>query len=216
MKTILKNYKEKFGDISNDFIERFIGLLTELNFNKKDFEKLQKSIKKVSNLKWEKHQFIFYLEPCATPRARGNFRTKIFYVKDASKYKKIFDTFINSIKEYEIITTPTKLHLEMFFKTPTSMNKIEKVLSELKFISMISKPDWDNAGKTYSDMIQKTLVLDDCLITESSVKKFYSVKPRIEVTVEFLTTYDCKYNKRKVESWSTYLENELREKDSII
>ena len=62
----------------------------------------------------------------------------------------------------------------------------------------MSKPDWDNVGKAYCDMIQDILIYDDSLVVEGVSKKFYSVKPRIEITIEYMEDYDCEFNKKKI------------------
>ena len=62
-------------------------------------------------------------------------------------------------------------------------------------------------------MIQDTLVSNDSLVYRGCVQKFYSVLPRIEVIVKFMTIYDCKYNKRTVEKRKSFYENEKTVKD---
>ena len=49
-------------------------------------------------------------------------------------------------------------------------------------------------------MVQKYLLLNDSLITDGSVKKRYSLKPRVEITITYLLNYDCLYNKRVIEN----------------
>ena len=80
------------------------------------------------------------------------------------------------------------------------MNTLDTVLAELGLIKPVTTPDWDNFGKTYSDMVQKYLLLNDSLITDGSVKKRYSLKPRVEITITYLLNYDCLYNKRVIEN----------------
>ena len=78
------------------------------------------------------------------------------------------------------------------------MRENEKILAEMGYIRPISKPDWDNVGKTYSDMIQGTLLFDDSLIIEGISRKFYSIKPRIEIKIEYMKKYDSLYNTNKM------------------
>jgi len=213
------DYLDKFGDIPKDTYERFTYILSSLKLNKKEYEKLQKNIKKLSNTKWDEFNFIFYFIPQATPRARFSRRTKVFYVKNLYDYNGLFKEFLESTFEMKkIITTSCKFYCDLYFPIPEQMNKVEKILAELRLIRPLSKPDWDNAGKTYSDMVQKHLILDDCLIIDANVRKFYSFKPRIEISIKYMDGYDSKYNKRKVESWNTYksAKDEIDSKDSII
>ena len=78
------------------------------------------------------------------------------------------------------------------------MNNIEKIAAEMGLIRPISKPDWDNLAKAYCDMIQDLLIYDDALIVEGTSKKFYSVKPRIEVTISYMENHDSQFNKKKI------------------
>ena len=66
-------------------------------------------------------------------------------------------------------------------------------------------------------MIQKHLILEDSNITDGRVQKFYSIRPRIEIHIEYMDKYDSKYNKRRIESRKEYKENIQRivEKDTI-
>ena len=82
------------------------------------------------------------------------------------------------------------------------------MLAELGMIKPITTPDWDNLGKTYSDMVQKWLLLNDSLITEGSVSKRYSLKPRVEITITYALNYDSIYNKRVIENSKSYKELE--------
>jgi Holliday junction resolvase RusA-like endonuclease len=97
-----------------------------------------------------------------------------------------------------LISTPCKFFCTSYFPTPESMPNADKLLAEMGLIRPISKPDWDNVGKAYSDMIQGTLLFDDSLIVEGISKKFYSVKPRIEIHIEYMEEHDCKYNENKL------------------
>ena len=47
-------------------------------------------------------------------------------------------------------------------------------------------------------MIHDSLILDDSLIIDGRVRKFYSVKPRVEVFIEFMDAYDSVYNANKM------------------
>ena len=89
------------------------------------------------------------------------------------------------------------------------MNIVDTILAELGLIKPITTPDWDNLGKTYSDMVQKHLLLNDSLITDGSVSKRYSLKPRIEITITYLLNYDCQYNKKVIEHSKSYKEKDI-------
>jgi Holliday junction resolvase RusA-like endonuclease len=213
----LQEYHEKYGNVPKNFYERFNYVLNSVKFSQKDIEKLQHGAKKLLKAKWEELNFVIYFLPKSTPRPRSGKHG--FYVKGAADNSKAFKEFIeNSEDDFGIITTATKFLVDIYIPTPNQMNKHEKILSELKLIRPVVKPDWDNAGKTYSDMIQKHLLLDDSVIVDGRTRKFYSARPRIEIKMKFMTKYDCRFNKKKVENWKFYeeLEDKILERDSIM
>lgn len=191
-----KEYKELYGDVPKDSLDRLSYLINSLNI-KKNANTIFDRIKYISNIKWSKISFIIYLKPKATPRARYNGNTHIFYVKDAAINKKLFKKFAKK-HNFQKIETPVKFKCVSYFPIPKSMNKIEQLLAELGFVRPITKPDWDNVGKTYSDMIQQDLLSDDSLIIEGISKKFYSSKPRVEIFIEYMDEHDSIYNETKV------------------
>lgn len=214
----LKEYEEKYSNIPNEPYERFINLMDSLQINDKDLKQIRKSIEKISKKKYNTIKFIFYFTPQATPRPRSSKFSKVFYVSKKIDYNKLFKQFMDECSELKhVITTPCEMLTETYFDIPTQMSKVEKILSEIGLIHHVSKPDWDNLGKTYSDMIQKHCILEDSLIYDGRVRKSYSSKPRVVITIKYLTSYDCKYNKRKIESWKFYKESKnIQRVDSII
>ena len=78
------------------------------------------------------------------------------------------------------------------------MSLVNQVLAELGLIRPVKKPDFDNLAKTYSDMTQGVLLFDDALIIEGISRKWYSCKPRIEITFKYMEDFDSDYNKKKI------------------
>jgi Holliday junction resolvase RusA-like endonuclease len=183
----------KYGNIKDNYNERLDYLLNNTKLINKD---VYNEISRISSITWNKLSYIIYLLPKGTPRPRCG-KHGVFYVKDAKKYKKLFEDFAK-VNDITLITTPTKFHCISYLPIPTTMKPVDKVLAELGFIRPTSKPDWDNLAKCYCDMIQDILLYDDSLIIEGSSKKFYSVKPRIEVYIEYMNDYDCDFNRNKI------------------
>jgi Holliday junction resolvase RusA-like endonuclease len=196
MEKIEKEYQETYGGIPRDFDSRLHYLISHLNI-KKDRDQIFPSMKRINNIKWNDVSFCIYLVPKATPRLRGNMKTHIFYVKGAAVNRNIFRRFISTIDQ-PMIYRPCKFYCTTYFPIPSSMNKVEQLLSEMGFIRPISKPDWDNIGKTYSDMVQEQLLYDDSLIIEGVSRKYYSCKPRIEITIKYMEEFDSKFNENKI------------------
>lgn len=89
------------------------------------------------------------------------------------------------IKIDKIINTPCSINITAFCETPKSFSKKEKLLAEKGVIRPLTYPDWDNIAKKYCDMFNKNIWLDDKLCVSGSVDKYYSLKPRLEITLKF-------------------------------
>ena len=53
-------------------------------------------------------------------------------------------------------------------------------------------------------MIQHRLLLNDNIISHGECDKYYSIKPRVEITVRYQLGYDSKFNRRRTESSTAY------------
>lgn len=194
----IEEYLHKYGDIPNEMNERVNYLLTDLKIKDKDIPEIRKRIKKALKMKYDEISFVFYFTPQATPRPRYSRFTGAFYVKNKLNYNQVFKEFLDKNNVTLKIDTPCEFYCKTYSPIPSSMNRIEKVLAELGLIKHTSKPDWDNLGKTYCDMIQKHLIIDDSIIYKGTLEKLYSIKPRIEIRIRFMTEFDSKYNENKV------------------
>ena len=198
----LTEYFSKYGDIPNEYFERFAYLISTLNIKMKDIDKIKKSIKRILGIKYEEISFVFYFYPQATPRPRYSRFTKSFYVKNALDYNSIFKEFMESCEDINFkITTPCELYCKTYSPIPSNMNKTDSILAELGLIKHVSKPDADNLLKSYSDMIQRNIIIDDALFYKMDIEKLYSFKPRIEITIRFMTEYDSNYTQKKIEKY---------------
>ena len=200
MLRIEKEYQEMYGDIPLDYHQRLDILINRLK-KKKRKKKLQifEEIQRIDSIKWETYKIIVFLVPKATPRPRINKSTNLFYVMGSDVNKKLFYKFMKK-HPHDMITTPMYFQTDVYLPTPSTMSDEEKILAEMGYIRPISKPDFDNVAKTYADMIQGTLIYDDALIIEGVSKKFYSIKPRIEITIKYMEDFDCLFNRKKIMS----------------
>lgn len=195
----LAEFNDKYGSIPEDFGDRFTYLWETLKIKEKDIIGIQQGIKHIKSIRKNKIKLVVDFKPEATPRPRLNTFSNTFYVKGASEYKKAFE---QSVKEVDIdtIVTPCEFHCITYTPTPTAMTKCEKILAELGLIPDISKPDWDNLAKTYCDMVQHGLLLDDQLIYKGSLEKRYSIRPRVEITIKYFNKYDSTFNQKKIQN----------------
>ena len=198
-----KEYEELYGDIPKLFGERLEYLLQTVNLSRCK-QSIFKEIDRIRGIRWKDHKFTIYLLPKATPRPRSstiNGRHSFFYVKGAADNKKFFLKYMEDMllkDEIPLICTPTKFHITAYFPIPKAMSGVEKVLAELGLIRHIIKPDFDNIVKTYADMMKDIILYDDSIIVEGSIKKFYSLKPRIEISISYMEDFDCSFNQKKI------------------
>lgn len=101
-----------------------------------------------------------------------------------------------------LIYTPCSVKYDAYFKTPSIFNSKEKMLAELGMIRPLSKPDFDNVEKKYSDMYTGNIWVDDSIVVESNFNKYYSELPRIEITLRYMNML---YNKYQYKSASKRL-----------
>lgn len=195
MLKIEKEYNSKYGNIPKDYLNRFDYLINSLNLGKTK-KNLTNEILRILDINWKFVTFTIYLLPKATPRPRSG-KNGVFYVKGAKDNKKYFEKYLIN-QDIDIITTPAKFYCDTYFPIPESMNAVEKVCAELGLIRPTSKPDWDNVAKAYCDMCQGFLLYDDSLVVEGVSRKWYSVKPRIEISISYMEDYDSAFNKKKI------------------
>ena len=190
-----KIYLEKFGHVPEDLSDRISYILSSKKRLKGKVD-IMPEIERINNIKWHDINLVVYLLPKATPRPRTNYSNKVFYVSGAMNNKKKFEKIVKSLN-LPVIDTPIKMDIKCYFPTPSSMTVLEKLVAEFGFIRPITKPDWDNVAKTYCDAIQSSLILDDSLIIEGRCRKYYSVKPRIEMTLSYMEEHDSIFNSKK-------------------
>lgn len=194
-------YKNQFGEIQEDQDERIFDLIQ--NYKDKDFNKLKRALAGAMLNEVEDISIIVYLTPQPTPRPRMG-RSGVFYVQGSFDNTLLFERFVEEIGGMIKINTPCSLTIDNFMPIPKSMNSTDRVLAEMRRIFPISVPDWDNLGKTYSDMVRTHLLVEDSLIVDGRSRKYYSMKPRIEINFTFLKYHDSEYNKKKVMNWKCY------------
>lgn len=197
MKKVELDYIEKYGNVSSDHLERMLGMISDVKSQDRFIKQLTEDVERIKSIQWSTIRFVIYLLPKATPRPRHNFIRNTFYVMGAKDNRDIFaKALINA--DIDMITTPCKFECISYLPIPSSMSNEEKLLAESGLIRPVAKPDWDNLGKTYSDMIQGTLLFDDSLIIEGIAKKYYSSKPRIEITIQYMNEFDSRFNEKKL------------------
>lgn len=201
----IAEYREKYGMIPSEQSDILKYLESQLRLTEKDYKRIEEEDKYVEGIPWDTLKIILPIIPKPSPRPRYSSATGSFYVTGAAENKKLFKYYIEDM--YRIIYTQTYFSIKTYLPTPTSqMSRVEIYRAEKGTLRPVSNPDWDNLGKTYSDMIQRILILNDNIISKGFVEKFYSVKPRVEIEIKYQKGYDSKFNKRRTENSKSYKE----------
>ena len=193
----IREYDEKYGLIPTDKEERLKFLMSQAKNAEKTFAPIDGEIKRIQGIKWKTVKYVIYLIPKASPRPRRSLNGH-FYVNGAADNKRFFKNFYKETLNIPIIDTPCKFYCDSYLPIPSDMSLVNQVLAELGLIRPVKKPDFDNLAKTYSDMTQGVLLFDDALIIEGISRKWYSCKPRIEITFKYMEDFDSDYNKKKI------------------
>ena len=193
----IDEYEQIYGALPDERGELVLTLERDLKF---DPVTLAEEEKRINSIEWIEKTFTFYLVPKGTPRPRKD--STHFYVKRADKIHRVFKKCIES---EGLICTRVIYELETYQPTPiTNMKNIEVILAEKGLIRPLSTPDWDNLAKTYTDCLQSVLLLNDNVICEGHVSKYFSVKPRIVIRLRWMKEFDSQFNEKKTMSMITY------------
>ena len=197
-------YVEKFGHIPIDYKERLEWLYNSLNISEKQaFEIIRKRDLMIETLKYIDTQIILFEVPEGSPRPRFRIVNRanlsnmalanpnfVHVYSLTGKEDNAYMKRLMSTEEFDaldrMIYTPCTIDIYAFMKTPAAYNKTDKMLAEIGLHRPISKPDWDNIGKKYSDMFNVNVWLDDNLVIDGAVHKYYSCLPRIEIRLRYL------------------------------
>lgn len=209
------DYDKKFGAIPIDYKERLEWLYDSLKVTERQaFEILTKRDKMINNLSYFDTQIILFEVPEGSPRPRFRIVNRsnlsnmaisnpnfVHVYSLTGKEDNVFMKRLMSKEEFDaldsMICTPCIVDMYAFMKTPSYYNKEDTILAEIGLHRPISKPDWDNIGKKYSDMFNANVWLDDTLVIDGSIHRYYSVLPRVEIRLRYLNMV---YNKHQYNS----------------
>lgn len=167
-------------------------LVMQQEANQGTLSKLAQCITLFSRIRWKK--VIFEIptkpEPSHRPRLCG-YRV---YVPGAAKNQSFFNRKVLPTLKGLFITTPCRFDVDIYCETPKSFTKLQKLLAEMKILRPWGNiGDVDNYAKAVYDMCTKNetrgfdgIIINDCLVVESMLRKYYSVSPRYEVSVSFM------------------------------
>lgn len=204
-----EEYQKKYRHIPIDYRERLEWMVDTYKISPSKMDEiLDKRQAVLSNIFYYDYNIIELLEEpegASRPRVRvlrSNYNRLAMsnqpihvYVPGASEdhryMRKLVETEL--IQLDGLITTPCNIEYNVYLKTPSNTNIVDKFMCEIGlFRPPYSKPDWDNIAKKYCDMFNYNIWMDDSLVIDGSVHKYYSILPRVEIKLRYL---NCVYTK---------------------
>lgn len=209
-------YIEKFGQIPIDYRDRLEWLYETLNISDQQASNIiAKRSNMIDTLQYYDTEIILFEIPEGSPRPRFRIVNRSNLSNIAMSNPEFVHVYSLTGKEDNMfmkrlmceedfnaldsmICTPCIVDINAFFKTPSSYNKEDIILAEIGLYRPITKPDFDNIAKKYSDMFNANIWLDDTLVVDGSVHKYYSVLPRVEIKLRYLNMTYNKYQYNSV------------------
>lgn len=197
-------YAAKYSGIPTDYYERLYWMYDYYNISPaKAQEIVQKRDNMLNTLYYKEIHIVLYEEPegAKRPRARLVNRQNLVNMAMANSdfihiyspsgyednmYMKRMISEQDFIELNQLLAYPCNVEYIMYLKTPTSWSKTDTFLAEIGLERPIVKPDWDNGGKKYSDMMNGNVWIDDSLTIRGCVDKFYSILPRVEIKLLYM------------------------------
>lgn len=206
-----EEYENKYSHIPKDYYQRLQWMYDNMKLSDRTVREIfSKRDAMLASLYYNEFFIVLYEEPEGTPRPRfrlinrrnignaamsnGSF-VQVYSITGADD-QKFMKRLINKndfMQFNQQLCTPLEITYDAFFKTPSGFNKVDTVLAEVGLIRPLTKPDWDNIGKKYSDMYNSNIWLDDSFVVSGTVKKYYSILPRVEIRLKYLNMVYNRY-----------------------
>lgn len=219
------DYIDKFGDIPTDYRERLEWMYDNYKITESQaYNIMQKKFEIESSISYFDTKIVLFEIPEGAPRPRFRLINRsnianaaltnpnfIHVYSITGKEDNMFMKRLMSEEDFtaleQVICTPCIVDIYTYLRTPSCYNKEEKMLAEIGMYRPISKPDWDNLGKKYSDMFNSNVWLDDTLVIDGAVHRYYSILPRVEIQIRYLNMVQNKHQYDSIVKRSNYNES---------
>ena len=194
--------EQKYSHIPKDYIERLNYLYDTLGIddNKSD-EILQARANYINSTYFETIRMIMYEVPEYTPRPRARLVNKNGIMNAATgnnSFIQVYSITGRQNREYmkmfkeenlayleQLLCTPCDIEYRAYFPTPSYYNKTQIFLAEIGLDRPLIKPDFDNIEKSYSDAFTGNIWIDDIVVVDATLRKYYSILPRVEIDLMY-------------------------------
>ena len=220
-----EEHDKKYSHIPIDFKERLSWLYDTLKItDTQAYDILTQRDLMLNSLQYYDAMIVLFEVPEGSPRPRFrivNRRNLANMAMANSEFVHVYsltghedNVFMKRLMEKEefdaldsMICTPCIIDIAAYFKTPSYFNKSQTILAEIGLERPITKPDWDNAAKKYSDMFNANVWLDDTLVIDGSIHRYYSVLPRVEIRLRYLNMLYNNHQYKSIVNRTDYRED---------
>lgn len=125
--------------------------------------------------------------PGAKQRHRTTKRGHKYTPTETVNYENLVKTTFHLLwPHHEPIDGPVQTEIRALFPIPKSTSKKKRALMQDETFPYIKKPDRDNVGKIVQDALNGIAWRDDAVIYDGRDLKFYSERPRVEITIRWM------------------------------
>lgn len=195
-------YEQKYGTIPKNYIDRLNWMYDNFNIDdKKSQEIIDARNRFINSTYYETIRIVLYEIPEYTPRPRARIINKKDIINAATgnnsfiqvysitgrQNREYMKQFVSSNMNYleTLLCTPCDIEYRSYFQTPKYYNKTQIFLAEIGLDRPVSKPDFDNIEKAYGDAFTGNIWIDDILVVDATIRKYFSILPRVEIDLMY-------------------------------
>lgn len=195
-------YEEKYSNIPRDYRARLEFMYDSLNINESKAVEIMKQRQAfMHSMYYETLRLVLYEIPEHTPRPRARLINKAGIINAATgnnSFIQVYSITGRQNREYmqmftkenlsyleQLLCTPCDIEYRTYFPTPSNYNKVEKFLAEIGLDRPMAKPDFDNIEKSYADSFTSNIWIDDIVVVDATLRKYYSILPRVEIDLMY-------------------------------
>lgn len=203
-----KTRKQKINEYNNIYTNKEMDLKYHLTqyFNDRGWDinkATQKAIAKYKKIcdqrEYESIRIILYEYPMKTDRPR-TISGHTFSPNASANHEYFEKAYKQVVKSLKLINTPAEIEIDAYMEMPKQVKPDEVILFESKVLKVVDTPDYDNIGKCYTDMLKNTLITDDDLFHVGTVRKYYSILPRVEIRITYIKLHESEYVYKKIKN----------------
>lgn len=195
-------YEQKYGTIPKNYIDRLNWMYDNFNIDdKKSQEIIDARNRFINSTYYETIRIVLYEIPEYTPRPRARIINKKDIINAATgnnsfiqvysitgrQNREYMKQFVSSNMNYleTLLCTPCDIEYRSYFPTPKYYNKTQIFLAEIGLDRPMAKPDFDNIEKSYGDSFTGNVWIDDIVVVDATIRKYFSILPRVEIDLMY-------------------------------